>query len=92
MNKDLAITFQQELESLCEKNNAFCFVTYEKKPHLTGIKMEVSIKVDNNKSVDNARNCSIVDGKVIFNAEGYSVVEVRTEKKRTENEQVAVKI
>ena len=75
MKKDSAISFQQELETLCEKNNAFCYVTREKKPHLTGIKVEVSIKVDNEKSVDNGKNASIMNGKVIFNAEGFGIQE-----------------
>jgi len=91
MKKDSAINFQQELETLCEQNNAFCFITHEKKPHLTGIKVEVSIKVDNEKTVDNGKNDSIIGGKVIFNAEGFGIVEMRTNKGKSENEQVAVK-
>lgn len=46
MRKNSAIVLMQEIERLCESNNAYCFVTHEKKPHLTGIKVEVSIKIE----------------------------------------------
>jgi hypothetical protein len=36
----------QEIERLCECSKAFCHITFEKKPYLTGIRMEVVMKLD----------------------------------------------
>jgi hypothetical protein len=46
INRDFAISLQQEIERLCEKHNVFCSVTHDKKPYLAMIKMEVSIKIE----------------------------------------------
>ena len=45
MRKESAIVLMQEIEKLCEGNDQFCDIVFVKRPYLTGIKMEVSIKI-----------------------------------------------
>ena len=46
LRKESAIILMQEIEKLCEGNRAYCHITFEKKPLLTGIRMEVIMKLD----------------------------------------------
>ena len=49
MTKAEAIEFQQKIAKTCEDSKAWFLITHENRPHLGKIKIEISIKVDQNK-------------------------------------------
>jgi len=46
MTKEKAIQFIKVIKDLCDKNDVWRVQTYENKPHLRGIRLELSIKID----------------------------------------------
>lgn len=46
MIREEAIKFQKFIEDLCERNNVYCSSTHDRKPDLKGIRLEVSIRIE----------------------------------------------
>ena len=49
MTKDEAIKFMGDIECLCEKHDMFLSIGLDKRPDLKMIRMEVFIKIDQEK-------------------------------------------